>query len=621
MRLPSLTAQISAMSLGLSVAACGGGGTNSTPTPPPAGGGSGGGIPTPTPEPSFTQVNFDRNVLQSDRDMVGSAVQASLELAESSQIVSDSEVQRDTIAIGYDVDSGTYSLSFAGVEQSFGPQHRETEIAPGFAQYFKAEDTDEAQSLTLYSLPFISGTFATDLDYNRYVAQGSWQVNQRGAGDTQSTRFTSFLFGLPTTPSDVPTTGAAHWLIDIFGALAIENQEILTVSGSGDLEVDFGAGAFQVNSFVHETEFLSLGGRGGALYFVSGGTLGSDGTFGGAFAYHGSVSLTGSLEGAFFGPGAAELGATFEAENAGAYLSGAFTGQRSQFGATSDDVKNISLTTLVAEDQLLFGEGARIVRRGRSDEPGIYDVSATNRSGGRAELDADGIIMVSADYNQYVLDEAHRIPDASGNFDRFAHSGSYNSAGDEGDLEYAIYKLGEANSEISLTYLTFAKSVVQASETVGGITSTEERHAFSHFGIETSPYLVAALTGSATYRGVIYGRAAGPDGFATDVGGTSLFNVDFSDGLYSGQLVMEGGTGPGDMVDFGTWTFDGTIGEGMSPAELLNVIPAIGTNEIRPFLYGPSGEEIGAAFQLTTQERFDDPDFYEIAGITVAKQE
>ena len=602
--MPSLLTMVSAVTLGLTVSACGGGGGGINGTPPPPLTGSGGG--TPTPSTSFTEVNFDRNVLQSDRDLQGSAVQSAIDLASSTQTVHDSEVQRDTIAIGYDPGSGTYQLSFAGAAQSFGRQDRESEVAPGSAHYSKVGSMGESQFLTIYSLPFISGSFATDLDYNQYVAQGHWQVNQVGAGGAQSTRFTSFVFGLPTAPSDVPTTGAAHWLIDIFGALAIEDQEILTISGSGDLEVDFGAGAFQVNSFVNETEFLSLGGTTGSLHFVSGGRLGSDGTFGGAFAYRGTVALEGSLEGAFFGPGAAEVGATFEAENANATLSGAFTGQRSQFGSTSDGVKNISLTSPITTGQRLFGDGTSVTQRNRSTEPNLFNVSI----GSGASIVFD-----------YDPSEADRIADPSGNFDRFARFGSYNSGGDKSDLEYAFYKVGDANSEVALTYLTFAIAQYEASETVGAETFTEDYHGFRHWGYVTSPYLVDAMTGSATYRGVVYGRAAGPDGFAADVGGTSLFDVDFSNGVYSGQLVMNGTAVTGGSVDFGTWTFDGQVGEGMQSAELLNGIPAIGTNEIRPVLYGPNGEEIGAAFQLTTQERFDDPDFYEIAGVTVAKQD
>jgi len=535
--------------------------------------------------------------------------------------VRDAAGERDTLAIGYDAATGTYTIDFGASRESFAAGDRVEERFPGEAAYFKVGNVGEAQFLTILSLPFISASFANDLTYNQYVAQGYWQTNQVDNLNNQYTRFTSFVFGQRTSPADVPMTGAAHWLVDIFGALAIKGQEILTVSGSGDFEVDFAAGTFQLNSFVDESEFLSLGGTTGSLYFVSGGELRADGSFGGVFAYNGTVSLAGDLEGAFFGPGAAEIGATFAAENSDAYLSGAFTGQRSSFASTSAGISNISLTNLLADDQRLFGEGASITVRGTSDDPGFFNIYTSNRSGGDVLLDQDGIVRVSDGHYQYLPDEADRIADPTGNFDRYAYFGRYNSSNAEGNVEYAIYKVGEDNSEIQLTYLTFLETRVQASEVNGAVTSTEDRYAFSHFGIETSPYVILAMTGTATYNGVVYARAAGSDGFGADVSGTSVFNVDFSSDSYSGQLVLDGVVDGGGAIDFGTWTFAGTENGGLAAAQLLSGSPAIGTNEIRPILYGPNGQELGAAFSISTQTDFADPDFVEIAGITVATQE
>lgn len=222
---------------------------------------------------------------------------------------------------------------------------------------------------------------------------------------------------------------------------------------------------------------------------------------------------------------------------------------------------------------------------------------------------------------QHVPDESIRITDPSGNFDRYAYVGSIDSSSAQGDIEFAIYKVGDANSEIALTYLTFGEEIVHESRDEGGFTSTQDRYAFALYGQHTSPFLIAAMAGSASYRGVVYGRAAGPDGLSATVGGTSLFNVDFSSDAYSGELVLDGSAGAGGGIDFGTWTFSGLVTNSLLAAELTNGTPHIGVNEIQPFLFGPNGEELGATFQFSTQTDFMDTDYFEVAGITIATKE
>lgn len=349
----------------MALAACGGsGGGVATSAPPPAAP-----APTPTPSPSptptlsptpsptpspVTTVPFIENTLQTNGRFQSSAVQAEIDLVASTQIVQQAAANRSALTIDYDAATGSYDLTFDGAQVSFGEAERQPENVPGVFEYYRQGNSGGGQFLTIYALPFISASFASDLTYNKYVAQGYLQTNQSDSLNNQYTRFMSFVFGLETDPGDVPTTGAAHWLVDIFGALAIENEEIRTVYGSGDFAVDFAAGSYQLDSYVNETQFLTPGGLAGSLEFVSGGRLRADGSFGGIFAYDGSVSLQGSLEGAFYGPGAAEVGATFEASNANAYLTGALTGQRSSFGSTSAGIKNISLTNPLAESERLF---------------------------------------------------------------------------------------------------------------------------------------------------------------------------------------------------------------------------------------------------------------------------
>jgi len=74
---------------------------------------------------------------------------------------------------------------------------------------------------------------------------------------------------------------------------------------------------------------------------------------------------------------------------------------------------------------------------------------------------------------------------------------------------------------------------------------------------------------------------------------------DFSASAYNGSLQLAGTDAGGGVRDFGQWTFAGSLGFGqMSPAPLEGPENNDPASEIDPRFYGPSGQEIGAVFNM-----------------------
>ena len=538
-----------------------------------------------------------------------------MELTRAAAEVAQTAVERRDITIDFDASAQTYTLRFGSTEQKFGPADLTQESGDGLAAY-QIDTASGRQFLSIYTVPFISASFATDLDYNQYVAQAYWQLDSAD-NSSQFTRFFAFVFGDETDPAEMPTTGSAHWLVDIFGALAKPGEELLTISGTGDFEVDFKQGVYQFMSSVTETEFQTFGGTAGALYLQSSGKLQADGTFGGPLAYDGTATLDGSLSGRFFGPGAAELGATFEATDSnGTTLNGSFTGQRSTFASTSAGISNITLTDPLTEGRT-FGEGVEGHISYRSDDPEDFaDIGYISREG-VVTYDGNGVISVSGNFYR-VLAEEDRIADSSGKFDRYAYSD------EEGEYELALYKLGDANPEIALTYASFYTQTAIEESPTPNATVLRREDRFVHWGLRTMPEIIRATSGTARYGGVVYGRANRADRAQFEVGGTSAFTIDFGAGSYDGQLVLTGTeVGQGGQVDLGTWTFGSEIRSGfIARANMSATVGGKpGYGQIFPTLYGPNAEEIGADFEATVENGLGDPMRLDIFGVTVGRRE
>lgn len=590
-----------ALAASLALSACGGGGGSVGSTPPPAPVPAPVPAPTPTPTPAPPAGNTLITDLRSSQTFDGEATTTMVTLTRSDGHVQSTSAVRDTLSVRYDAATRTYTVETAGRSQSFGPGDAGTPRFPGEAVYSKAM---QSEYLTLVTNPYFGAEFS-----NRYVGMGYWQKNELAAS-TQDTRFSTFTYGLGTTAANMPRTGAAHWLTDIFGLLTVPGNEVRTIQGLGDFEVDFAAGAFKTRGYMDEYLVVTNGGATGALTFQAGGQLDSGNGFSGLFSYSGHFPgvLHGTLTGSFFGPIADEIGATFNATGLGMALTGALTGQRFPVGSTSDGIRNISLTNPLASQRLTSGVGADVSATTQQGLPGFRQVTS-GWSGGSVEFTLSGPSTVGFQY-AYTPQLQDVVPGR-------ANFTTYQSTVAGNPVTVSYYKIGSANQEVALTYSSFVTWTWGrpfGSDSDGGFQAN-----YMVYGIETPRDLLSGRSGTASYDGIVYGKGANYAGTVFDVGGTSRFEVDFSGERYSGWLDLTGTTLTGTLSQFGRFTFDAALAAGtFLEAPLQGAVSPDGGSYIRPQFYGPTGQEIGAGFKLRMGEP-GTPERMEAGGITVAK--
>lgn len=579
--------------LASTLAACGGGGERVAVTPPPVS------SPTPTPAPTNTSISD----LVASQTFTGSGTTVDIALTLPTGEVKSASGDREPASLAYNAETDTYKVTLGDRSSDFTAADKLPQRFSGEVRY----ETSSNDYLTLVTTPYYQGK------PNQYVGLGYWQANQLSA-DTQNTSFSTFVYGFNTPAGDVPRTGSAHWLVDIFGLLAEEGKELTVIQGLGDFDVDFAVGSYRLQSFVDEQAVVTNDGVSGSLILQSGGKLGSDGSFGGILTYNGSGDLlVGDLNGSFFGPNGAEVGATFLAAGNGAYLNGGFTGQRSELGATSAGLSNLTLSDLVAE-QRLFGSYKSILWV-VSDGIVGYQSVVEGSSGGSVDVEPGQIRNINVQ-GGYTVDPSDIVNDGRSNFT------TYQTTLGSDPVTIAAYKIGDTNSELQLTYTSFAEwRTSTPSPLPDGTQGTQFTNRYLVYGVETPLGLLSARTGQASYSGVAYGTGVSPSGLYYEVSGNSHFLVDFSSSRYSGSLELNGTSSSGDLRDFGTWNFANALSGGVFVASNLT---GPGThdqgNEISPTFYGPTGQEIGATFQLRTGLS-GDPNNVHIVGATVAKED
>lgn len=577
----------------LALTACGGGGngvSSAGSTVPVGSGGTGGSGGSPPTNSTITDLIVGQT-------FTGDATISSTRIGTGDGVVTTTAQKRTSLEVRYDAVTKSYTVSTDGRSQTFAPSDIQPGSAPGETRYQKhGAGTDY---LTLVTTPYY-GTGTS----NRYVGMGYWQHNDI-AGGTQAMEFATFTYGLGTSASGVPRSGTAAWATDIFGLLTTPGQELRTVQGRGSFDVDFGAGVFSAFANLDEFDLITGGGRVGSLRFRGGGQLRSGNGFSGDFSYASgrSGTLGGSIAGQFYGPSAEEVGATFNATGNGAVLTGAMTGQRDlSLTPATQTLLNIQSAERLGTTMANF----MIVKR--DGETGFSDVKAFSGNSAFVAVAPGGVTEISNGSLSYVVKAEDIVADGRTNFTTYRPATT-------SDAEYAIYKVGTANNELALTYLSFATWT--RTTTNLGQTSVDMR--YLPFGIATPAELLAARTGSGRYEGVVYGSGASLSGASYDVTGSSRFDVDFTNASYSGGLALNGKAPNGSVTDFGSFAFSGALYEGaLTRAGFEGKLAAF--NYIEPRFYGSGAQEIGATFQLSTRLS-GQPDDVLITGVALAKQQ
>lgn len=575
-----------------SVSACGGGGgVASTPTPS--------GPPTPAPAQTIASPSTGQFATEAAH------ADASYDLAANEVLSSDSSPT--TMQVHYNASTRTYSLTSGTRSFSFGSAALQTGSAAGESRY-RHRSNGTTEYLTLVTKPY-------NLDnHNKYVGLGYWETIQASGGE-QSSQFDIFAYGYKTPANAVPKAGGVSYDMDAFAMVAVPGQEPKALAGAGSFDIDFLTGAFSAEAFVEE---YALGsdtiGSGGSIVLRAGGHVGSGNSFSGNVTYTGFVSSTigpsvsGTIQGSFFGPNAEEIGASFIADNVdGAHVAGAITGQQTNRPPATLAISNLPIDTTF---------------NSRSSELRLYfDTTTTtafkDASGyandrwwepGKVTLKLNGDVIVQTTYNndpRATFTSADRSLVQKENFTSFdASDATLFASSDKASVHFDLYKIGKDNPELQLSYVGFGiwSQTFLGTDTYNNRTSRTEFFQYILYGLETQKSLMSGKTGSASYRGVVYGNSATTDGVLQDVGGTSRFDVDFSTQTFAGSLDLTVGDSGGPKSALGTWTFSNQLVNGqMGPTPLFpnNATFQIDdTNTINPRFYGPDGSEIGATFSI-----------------------
>lgn len=564
MKVLNFGAETSVLALGLILAGCGdsGSGVSSTPAPAPA--------PAPAPPPTNTSLE---TLMAAQSFTNNSGTQTAQFNLSSSTTISGSSASVP-LTIAYDPSGGTYTISTTGRSQTFASLDI-TSSGQGEAVFSKVS-AGSRDYLTLWA-PSYGGNGP------RYVGRGLWQRNVV-SGSVQDTTLDMFTYGIASPAIAVPRTGTAAFATDVFGVTTKPGLQPRSFYGTGNFDVDFLTGVFNSVSPVTESELVSGAGvSGGGIQVTLAGKLSaSDGTFSGYAAYGGGNSRSqGTVAGRFYGPTASELGAVFTTSSAdGSSATGGILGMKS----APQETANLALTNFVT-GQLFYTTNAwvELVNSGRS--------AATGTGNGQLTKQVDGSFSFPGPRS----DMAYGSIAAS---DQIASSGpnftTYQKSLNGYTVTVDFYKPGIGNSELALTYTSFA----HFNELLEALNEPNRFNLYTVYGIDTAPGLVAARTGTAHYSGIAYGM--GIDTTANSlykVTGASSFDADFSSATLSGALTLTGRSSS-DTQNYGALNFATNIVNGY-PA--ITNLTKSGANwgTISPRFYGPTAQEIGATFEFT----------------------
>lgn len=538
----------------LCLAGCGGssGGISGTPAPPPAP------TPTPTPTPTSNTTMTDLKVSQTFANESAS-LKGTWDRTTGTAI--DGSSKRDTFSIRYDAATSSYALSTGTREETFSPS--DVTAQDGFETIYRRTDGSKSETLTLAKQPYALNAAM------KYVAMGFWQ-SSNVAGTSQSTEFSTFTYGLPTASAMMPRTGAAAYGIDVFGLVTMPGEEPRSFQGSGKFSVDFAQGVFTTQAYTEERSLTSEGGSsGGGIELRAGGSLSSSqGLFYGNAVYGSSYGQSsGSIEGRFYGPGAEELGATFNTSNdRGMAAAGSIIGLHDD----SQKPDNQTLTAMMSE-QLFYSRGGSVVGslRWLNSETFDFGPPSSDMVGGR-----------------FTINE--KVASKDSNFTAYAKSGDNGYGPQQVTLE--LYKAGPANTELEMTYASFGHWT--------GVRAAATQEYYFNYGFATGNNLLAARTGTARYEGVVYGTGVNSNATARyDVRGTSHFDVDFGAQTFGGALAVAGTERTsGTRADFGKFDVAGKLFAYSSSLEGTISRGGAGLGSLWAQFYGPDAQEMAGTF-------------------------
>jgi hypothetical protein len=298
------------LSLAVLLSACGAGSVSST-SPPTS---------TPTPTPTASNSSLTGPLVSETFQGLG-VINRFTAAGGTGNVTSSQPLSSKAIQVSYDASSSSYTVvtgtlpdaTFTGASKSAANSTSDITV------YDKSSGT-KGDNLVLFNPG--SGNKQLALTYTTY---GAWQTINTSTSLDVSTVF--FVFGVKTATSDMPKTGTATYKSVIDGLFAGPTG-IYALGGTSSLAADFGAGTvdFQMTPLgqnILTSAAKSFGTLTGSGTIAAGGSsfvATSDAQIGGSYAA--------SLAGQFYGPQAAEFGATFQLTGPDGQGNGAMVGKK-----------------------------------------------------------------------------------------------------------------------------------------------------------------------------------------------------------------------------------------------------------------------------------------------------
>ncbi|HEY0412728.1 MAG TPA: transferrin-binding protein-like solute binding protein [Allosphingosinicella sp.] len=286
------------------LSACGGGGTSGgvgiIPAPPPP-------PPPAATYPSFAALTSSQQVAltgiavgRTDRSGAGGSTPGV-------NAIEARPYANGSLSIAYDAATNSYTIRDGAASQAFAAADLRPDFAfngPAFQNYARGVGSASEDYLSLYRPGGGGGDVA--LTYTTLAMWTRLRFTDDGTTTTTRTDATWGVGGFETVASDMPRTGGASYAGPLRGQY-VNGTAVENVTGQARLVADFAAASVRADLFLNRSGASTL-------------TVGGTGTIAAA-RFLGSLAgggYSGTFDGAFFGPRAAEMGLSFSLAGSGA---------------------------------------------------------------------------------------------------------------------------------------------------------------------------------------------------------------------------------------------------------------------------------------------------------------
>ncbi|SFR96566.1 transferrin-binding protein-like solute binding protein [Sphingomonas jatrophae] len=226
------------------------------------------------------------------------------------------------VSLSYDAAAKSYTISInqGGIADSVSYTEAQLDKDParGFTEYERHAANGDDTELTLRT----AGSAGSNLSY---VSYGLWERDVDQPGDADVERWATFVYGLRTPGTALPTTGSASYTGSVDG-LWTSATASYRLSGTAAITANFAGnqvnGTLDISGRDRETNaVVAMDRLTGAAALNR-----TDASFAGTVA--GANGFAGNWQGGLFGPGAQEVGGTFSVSRGADEAVGVFVGGR-----------------------------------------------------------------------------------------------------------------------------------------------------------------------------------------------------------------------------------------------------------------------------------------------------